>query len=150
FPTIGAKDVSIVKDSGTDAEILAAFDLGSNSIKMTVARRGPDNQVDDFIWRSETVRLGQGIEASGALAADRIAAAMDTLTRFAAEARTAGAARLIGVATEATRVASNGPAFVQRVVDELGIEIQTISGDQEARLTFLGLHGEVDLSGRIA
>jgi exopolyphosphatase/guanosine-5'-triphosphate,3'-diphosphate pyrophosphatase len=142
--------VSTIKASHDDANVIAALDLGSNSIKMTVARRGPDGEVDDFLWRSETVRLGQGIEASGALATDRIEAALDTLTRFAAEARAAGASRLIGVATEATRVASNGPAFVNRVGDELGIEIKTISGDQEAKLTFLGLRGAVDLDGRIA
>ncbi len=144
--------MSIVKNDGDPGdEIIAAFDLGSNSIKMTVASRRPgdDDNIDEFLWRSETVRLGQGIDKTGELAHDRVDAAMDALTRFSADARDAGATRLIGVATEATRIARNGEAFLGRVANETGIEIQSISGDREATLTFLGLKGEVDLSGDV-
>jgi exopolyphosphatase/guanosine-5'-triphosphate,3'-diphosphate pyrophosphatase len=117
---------------------------------MTVARRGADNDPDEFLWRSETVRLGQGLEQTGQLSADRIAAALVTLGRFAAEARGAGAARLLGVATEAVRVATNGEEFLRTVRERTGIDVQTISGDREAKLTFLGLKGVVDLSGDVA
>src|SRR5690606_15391565 len=79
--------------------ILAAIDLGSNSIKMTVGRRLPDGRVETILTRSETVRLGAGVDATGRLADDRMTAALDTLTRFADEARAAGAARILGVAT---------------------------------------------------
>jgi exopolyphosphatase/guanosine-5'-triphosphate,3'-diphosphate pyrophosphatase len=129
--------------------IVAAFDLGSNSIKMTVARAGAHDAIDEFLWRTETVRLGQGIDQTGRLADDRIAAALDTLARFATEARAEGATRLIGVATEAARAAANGAAFLERVRDETGIDIRTITGDREAQLTFLGLDGVVDLRGRV-
>lgn len=129
--------------------IIAAFDLGSNSVKMTVAScsNGSDSGPQEFLWRSETVRLGQGIDRTGELAPDRVAAALNALRQFANEARDAGATRLIGVATEATRIASNGEDFLHRVTSEIGIEIQSISGAREAALTFLGLDGVVDLSG---
>jgi exopolyphosphatase/guanosine-5'-triphosphate,3'-diphosphate pyrophosphatase len=142
--------VSIVKDDvGSRDRIIAAFDLGSNTIKMTVARRSNASvsNIEEFLWRSETVRLGSGIDKTGELAPDRIDAALDALTRFSAEARDAGATRLLGVATEATRIARNGEAFLGRVADETGIEIQSVTGDREASLTFLGLNGVVDLSG---
>jgi len=134
----------------TAAPVVAAFDLGSNTIKMTVARRSHDGAVQEFLWRSETVRLGQNIESTGKLAADRIDAAMATLVRFAAEARSEGATRFVGVATEATRIASNGADFLERVHKDTGIEIQTITGEIEAELTFLGLQGMVRLDGNVA
>src|SRR5688500_2555064 len=127
---------------------VAAFDIGSNTIKMTVARPGAEGGLDEFAWNAETVRLGAGLEASGRLADDRIEAALDALGRFAAEARAHGAGRLIAVATEATRVADNGAAFLDRVRRETGIEVRTITGDEEARLTFLGLAVTLDVDGQ--
>ena len=129
--------------------VAAAMDIGSNSIKMTIGRPTADGGVEEIGWDSETVRLGQGVDESGRLAQDRIEAATATLRRFADAARAAGASRLIGVATEATRAAENGPAFLASIRDEIGIEIEAITGDREAELTFLGLAGIVDLAGDV-
>ncbi len=128
---------------------VAAVDIGSNSIKMTVAR-GDAGHFQEFDWRSETVRLGAGIDQTGQLAPDRIQAALETLLRFAEIARSHGADRIVAVATEATRLAANGAAFLARVEVDTGIEVQTITGDREAELTFLGLEGEIDLEGDVA
>jgi exopolyphosphatase/guanosine-5'-triphosphate,3'-diphosphate pyrophosphatase len=141
--------VSIAKIGGSENGVIAAIDIGSNTIKMTVARRKDLDRLEEFCWRSETVRLGAGIDQTGRLADDRIEAAADTIQRFAAEARAQGATRLIGVATEATRVAENGQAFLDRIRAESGIELTAISGDQEAELTFKGLAATTDLDGRI-
>lgn len=130
-------------------EIVAALDLGSNTIKMTLGRLGDDGQLVEFGWASDTVRLGTGAAATGRLADDRVAAAIVTLQRFADAARAQGAGRLIGVATEATRTASNGPAFLARVRDEIGWDIRTISGTEEAELTFRGLSRTIDTTGHI-
>jgi len=138
--------VSIVKSPDS---IIAAFDVGSNSIKMTVARRADHDAVEEFAWESETVRLGAGLGQSGSLAADRVEQAVQTVSRFAAGARAAGATRLLGVATEAVRVAANGAALLKRLQHEAGVEITTISGDREAELTFRGLAASLDVSGRL-
>ncbi|MDQ3692915.1 MAG: hypothetical protein M3464_04730 [Chloroflexota bacterium] len=128
---------------------LAAVDIGSNSIKMTVARRQTDGTLRELAWRSEVVRLGAGIDQSGRLADDRVAAALATLGRFATDAKRLGASRLIGVATEAVRVAANGPSFLDRVRREFGIEVSIIGGEREAELSFRGLAASVDLSGEV-
>jgi exopolyphosphatase/guanosine-5'-triphosphate,3'-diphosphate pyrophosphatase len=141
--------VGIVKDRGADVAPVAAFDVGSNSIKMTVGRPDGAAGVEEFLWRSATVRLGEGIERTGRLADDRVEAALKVLREFAADARQAGAARLIGVATEATRVATNGEAFLERVVNETGLELKTISGDRETELTFRGLKATLNLDGDV-
>jgi exopolyphosphatase/guanosine-5'-triphosphate,3'-diphosphate pyrophosphatase len=132
----------------SDPGVLAAFDIGSNSIKMTLARRA-GNGIDEFAWKTETVRLGQGVDATGSLAPDRIEAGLTALRSFSDFARQQGASRLIGVATEATRIASNGQAFLERVTAETGIELALITGGREAELTFLGLDGVVDLTGDV-
>jgi exopolyphosphatase/guanosine-5'-triphosphate,3'-diphosphate pyrophosphatase len=133
----------------TSRDVIAALDLGSNTIKMTLGRLGDDGQLIEFGWASDTVRLGAGVAATGRLADDRVAAAVSALRRFADAARAQGANHLIGVATEATRTASNGPAFLARVREEIGWEIQSISGAEEAELTFRGLSRTIDTSGRI-
>ncbi|MCC6792257.1 MAG: hypothetical protein IT336_11240 [Thermomicrobiales bacterium] len=141
--------MTIVNAAQADAPVVAAFDLGSNTIKLTVGRLLGDDEIEVLLAKSETVRLGQGLDQSGELAQDRVDAALDALRRFADESRQCGATRLIGVATEATRVAKNGPAFLADVRELTGIEIHTITGDEEAELTFLGLTGVVDLSGEL-
>jgi exopolyphosphatase / guanosine-5'-triphosphate,3'-diphosphate pyrophosphatase len=130
-------------------ETIAAFDIGSNTIKMTVGRHRESDGLDEIMWRAETVRLGQGIDETGRLAEDRMNAAAETIARFAEEARKQGASRLIGVATEATRFAANGEAFLDRIRDETGLELATISGDREAELTFRGLSATTDISGSL-
>lgn len=126
---------------------IGAFDIGSNSIKMTVARPSPALGIEEIGWNAATVRLGAGLDATGRLADDRVEAALVALHGFAAEARAMGAARLVAVATEAARVAANGPAFLDRVARETGIEVRLIDGDEEAALTFRGLAAAIDVSG---
>jgi exopolyphosphatase/guanosine-5'-triphosphate,3'-diphosphate pyrophosphatase len=119
-------------------QTLAAIDIGSNSIKLTVARRQGDG-IEELYRDSETVRLGEGIEATGRLDDSRMDAARATLARFAGKANELGAERTMAVATEALRVAANGREFLERVVRETGIEAAVIDGDREAALTFAGL-----------
>jgi exopolyphosphatase/guanosine-5'-triphosphate,3'-diphosphate pyrophosphatase len=129
--------------------VVGAVDAGSNTIKLSVARPGPNGGIEELATAAETVRLGAGIGMTGVLAVDRMDAAIAALHEFAAIARDHGATRLIGVATEATRRAGNGAAFLRRVRDETGWELTVISGDEEAALTFRGLALEVDLSGTV-
>ncbi|CAA9565748.1 MAG: Exopolyphosphatase [uncultured Thermomicrobiales bacterium] len=133
----------------TPPPVVAAVDIGSNSVKMTVARRGPNGGLDELGGASEPVRLGAGVDATGRLDDDRVERAIATLLRFAKEARALGATRLVGVATEATRVAANGPAFLDRVGTETGWTIRSISGDAEAALSFRGIATETDLRGEV-
>ncbi len=149
MPEQGPASTAQQETKSVPALVAAAVDIGSNSIKMTVARPGRKGTVKIVEMASETVRLGQGAEASGRLAEDRVEAALATLTRFADQARDKGATRLIGVATEATRAAANGRDFLERVRREAGWEIRAISGDEEADLTFRGLAATTDVGGEV-
>jgi len=129
--------------------VVGAVDVGSNTIKVTVARPDAIGGIEELAIAAETVRLGAGLGTSGRLAEDRIEAALTVLCDFAGLARDHGATRLVGVATEATRRATNGPAFLQRVRSETGWDMTVISGDEEADLTFRGLAHSCDLTGLV-
>ncbi len=129
--------------------VAAAIDIGSNSIKMTIGRANQEGGVDQIDWASEVVRLGQGLDRTGLLDEERIEAAIETLTRFATQARERGATRIVAVATEATRAAANGELFLDRVRVKTGIDVRVVDGQAEAALTFRGLMADSDLAGSV-
>jgi exopolyphosphatase/guanosine-5'-triphosphate,3'-diphosphate pyrophosphatase len=116
-----------------DGEMCAALDLGTNNCRLLVAApaAGGFAVIDAF---SRVVRLGEGLSATGRLselAMDRTVAA---LRICAGKIRRRRATRVRGVATEACRRASNCAVFLRRITDETGLVIETISGEEEARL----------------
>lgn len=131
----------------TELPTLAAIDIGSNSVKMTIARCQPDGTLFEVAQRTEMVRLGAGIERTGRLAEDRIEATVAALASFADQAREHGVARILAAATEATRATANGREFLDRVRQETGIVVEVIDGDREADLSFRGLSTKIDVSG---
>jgi exopolyphosphatase/guanosine-5'-triphosphate,3'-diphosphate pyrophosphatase len=133
----------------SESPLIAAIDIGSNSIKMTVGRASASGGADEVDWASETVRLGHGLETTGRLDDSRMNAAIETLARFRERAEQLGAATIVAVATEATRAATNGRDFLERAHAETGIPIRVLGGDQEAALTFRGLGVTSDLAGPV-
>ncbi|HQQ76355.1 MAG TPA: Ppx/GppA phosphatase family protein, partial [Thermoanaerobaculia bacterium] len=117
-------------------KVLAAIDVGSNSIKLLVARRDPDDPGHAFevLREKEMVRLGQQTLAEGALSEEAMEDGLDCLARYAALARAAGAESIAAVATCAVREAANGGEFVRRARRETGVRLAVISGEEEARL----------------
>lgn len=128
-------------------EIIAVFDIGSNSVKMSVGRCGDDGSSREFAWRSATTRLSAGVDRTGKLDDERMDATISALTEMAMQATALGASRMIAVATEATRIASNGASFISRIEATTGIVVETIPGDREVELTFLGLSRSIDRIG---
>ena len=133
----------------TPEQRIAAFDLGSNSIKMTIASVTADGKVDESIWMTKAVRLGEGIDRNGVLADDRIAAALDALQEMTDRATQESVTKKIGVATEAVRIAGNGAQFLKTIEDRFGIVIALISGNEEASLAYAGLAATMTLEGPI-
>ncbi|MHB1845629.1 MAG: Ppx/GppA phosphatase family protein [Deltaproteobacteria bacterium] len=119
---------------------LAAIDVGTNSVLLTVAdARG--GALEPVCERAEITRLGQGVDATGRLSEAGLARTVEVLARFAEEARALGAERLGCVATSAARDASNGGDFLNRV-RALGLDPEIISGDREAALVFRAASAE--------
>jgi exopolyphosphatase/guanosine-5'-triphosphate,3'-diphosphate pyrophosphatase len=143
-----AKDRKSMSVSTPELRV-AAFDLGSNSIKMTIASVTADGKVDESIWMTKAVRLGEGIDKNGVLADDRMAAALEALQEMTDRAAKASVTKKIGVATEAVRIASNGAQFLKTIEERFDIQIALISGDEEASLAYEGLAATMTLEGPI-
>ena len=127
---------------------VAAIDCGTNSIRLLVAdvTTSFDGAVDlrDLHREMRIVRLGKGVDSSGRLDPEALERTRVALVDYAVAARRKGAERVRMVATSATRDASNREDFFGMVRDTLGVEAEIISGEEEARLSFVGAVGDLD------
>jgi exopolyphosphatase / guanosine-5'-triphosphate,3'-diphosphate pyrophosphatase len=116
---------------------VAVVDIGTNSTRLLVAEvEGED--VRQLDRRTTVTRLGEGLEASGRLSDDAMARVSVALAAYRERIDELRAERVVAVATSAMRDAANGPDFRAQIETRFGIDARTISGDEEARLTFLG------------
>jgi exopolyphosphatase/guanosine-5'-triphosphate,3'-diphosphate pyrophosphatase len=115
----------------------AALDLGTNNCRLLVARpaNGGFRVIDAF---SRIVRLGEGMEGSGHLSEAAMSRTIDALRVCAGKIRRHRVRQVRSVGTAACRNASNRREFLDRVREETGIAIETISPREEARLTTAG------------
>lgn len=121
----------------------AALDLGTNNCRLLIARpSGPGFEVIDAF--SRPVRLGEGMERSGALSPAAQDRALKALRICATKIRQHRVADSRIVATEACRRARNGRAFARRVARETGLEMAVISAEEEARLAVAGCAPLID------
>jgi exopolyphosphatase/guanosine-5'-triphosphate,3'-diphosphate pyrophosphatase len=121
----------------------AALDLGTNNCRLLVARATRDGfrVVDAF---SRIIRLGEGITSSGVLSEPAILRAVDALRVCRAKMRNRGVTRSRLIATEACRSAGNGLDFLQRIRSEVGIDLEIVDRETEARLAATGCTPLVD------
>ncbi|KAB8334863.1 Ppx/GppA family phosphatase [Scytonema tolypothrichoides VB-61278] len=137
---VSANWESVPTQTDQQHRIIAAIDLGTNSLHMVVVRIEPTLPSFSIIAREkETVRLGDRDLETGNLKPEVIERAIATLGRFQKIAKTLNVETIIAVATSAVREAPNGKDFLQKVEDELGLSVDLISGQEEARRIYLGV-----------
>ena len=124
---------------------VAAIDCGTNSIRLLIADIDGNN-FREIVRDMEIVRLGQGVDETGQFHPDAIARTLAAVDKFAAEIAKRGVEKIRFCATSATRDATNRHLFVDGVRDRLGIELEVISGDEEAALSFAGAIKDLDPS----
>lgn len=115
----------------------AALDLGTNNCRLLVARPTADGfrVVDAF---SRIVRLGEGLSQTGRLSEAAIARTLEALRICRDKMAARGVARARLIATEACRVAENGAEFLAEVRERLGMELEVVDRETEARLAVAG------------
>ena len=118
--------------------VLAALDIGTNSFHLVVARAVGGERFETLTREKEVVRLGHGGGDMKELSADAIERGIACLRRMRRIADSYGAT-LRAVATSAVREAANAGVFLERARREAGIDIEVISGAEEARLIHLGV-----------
>ncbi|WPF89771.1 Ppx/GppA phosphatase family protein [Cyanobacterium aponinum AL20118] len=130
--------------------ILGAIDIGTNSIHMVVVHINAQIPSFSIIAKEkDTVRLGDRDLDTGNLTDSAMNRALEALRRCKDLAKSLKVNQLIAVATSATREAPNGREFLQRVENELGITVDLISGQEEARRIYLGVLSGMDFGGKV-
>ncbi|WP_426571748.1 Ppx/GppA phosphatase family protein [Aquihabitans sp. McL0605] len=126
---------------------LAAVDVGTNSLHLVVARTTDGDRFEVLTREKEMVRLGSGSTDMKTLAPAAIDRAVAALGRFRKIADSQGAP-LRAVATSAVREAENSHDLLIRARLEAGVEIEVVSGVEEARLIHLGVLQALELYDR--
>jgi exopolyphosphatase/guanosine-5'-triphosphate,3'-diphosphate pyrophosphatase len=117
---------------------VAVVDIGTNTTRLLVAERDDDGDLVELERRTIITRLGQGVDSTGRLADEAMDRVAEAIASYREVIDRAGADRIVAVATSAMRDAANGAEFRDYLKERFGVDARTISGDQEARLTFLG------------
>ena len=127
--------------------IIAAIDIGTNSVHMVVVRIVTSLPAFTIIAREkETVRLGDRDPQTGNLTPEAINRAIGALKRCQEVAKSLNAHQILAVATSAVREAPNGHEFVRSIETELGLAVNIISGQEEARRIYLGVLSGVEFN----
>ena len=130
---------------------LAALDVGTNTILMLVAEQTADGSLRKLGDFARITRLGSGVDASGKLSPEAASRTLDTIAEFVAKARGLGAEKILTAATSALRDAQDGAAFIARAKERCGVDLDIISGETEAQLSYLSsIKGlKLDPAGKI-
>jgi exopolyphosphatase / guanosine-5'-triphosphate,3'-diphosphate pyrophosphatase len=123
---------------------IAVVDIGTNTTRLYVADRD-DGRITDELERISTVtRLGAGVDADGSLNDEAMGRVYATLDTYSEAVERHGADERVAVLTSAVRDAANGHEFAETVRERYGFTPHVLTGDEEARLTFLGATSERD------
>lgn len=118
--------------------IACGMDIGTNSFRLLVAEV-EDGRLHPLAHDLVTVRLGEGLGATGLLAPAAMLRAEAALARFAGKMAAYPVQRARACATHAVRKAANNRDFLQRAKALTGLSIEVLSGEEEARLALLGM-----------
>ncbi|WP_340313027.1 Ppx/GppA family phosphatase [Rhizorhabdus argentea] len=126
---------------------MGIIDIGSNSIRLVIYD-GPARIPAALFNEKVMVGLGKGVTRDGSLEPEAMERALGSLARFQRLAEQMGVPRPRTVATAAVREAANGRMFIDRVLD-LGLPVELLSGDDEARMAGLGVIASISQANGI-
>jgi exopolyphosphatase/guanosine-5'-triphosphate,3'-diphosphate pyrophosphatase len=126
----------------------AVVDIGTNSTRLLIAEVDGGRVGEVLERRTEVTRLGDGVDAGGRLNAAAMQRVYAVLDEYRGLIDGLGVGSAVAVLTSAVRDAANGSEFAAEVGDGWELEPHVLSGDEEARLTFLGATSERDPDDR--
>lgn len=125
---------------------LAVVDIGTNSIHMVLAEIDPDGSYKILDRFKDMTRLGDGTFKTRRLSQHAIARGLEVLRNLTTLARNKGYDRILMTATSAVREAKNGGEFIERVARETGVRVRVVTGQEEARLIYLGVRHSMEMT----
>jgi len=134
--------------TNSDSHVVAFMDIGTNSVRLLLARIHPNRSYSVLSQQKEVVRLGEGEFREHQLQPGAMRRAVLVCSKFVEMARAHGAESVIAVATSASREAANQGAFLRMLRREADLDVRVISGKEEARLIYLGVASGANLGCR--
>ncbi|MGC1377289.1 MAG: Ppx/GppA phosphatase family protein [Anaerolineales bacterium] len=131
-------------------QTIASIDVGSNAIRIAVGKVDERGKVEVVENVRLPVRLGQDVFDSGLFGEETIARAVEAFSQLKRIIRDTGVSWVRAVATSAMREAANRDILIDRIAQHTRINVEVISGEEEARLIYLAVSNAVDLKGRLA
>lgn len=116
---------------------VAVVDMGTNSTRLLVANV-EGQRVSELERRSTVTRLGRGVDTSAKLSMEAIDDVCETVAHYRDLMDAHAPEKVVAVATSAVRDADNRGAFIGELQERFGLEARVLTGDDEARLTYLG------------
>jgi exopolyphosphatase/guanosine-5'-triphosphate,3'-diphosphate pyrophosphatase len=118
---------------------LGVLDVGSNTVHLLVVDAHRGAQPTPQLSHKSELRLAEHISPNGDLAEAGADALVQAAIHARKEAKDLGCAELLAFATSAVRDAGNSAEVLKRVADEAGVDLNVVTGEDEARLTFLAV-----------
>jgi exopolyphosphatase/guanosine-5'-triphosphate,3'-diphosphate pyrophosphatase len=126
---------------------VGAVDIGTNSVRLLVADvdgTGAAARLEPVERHMRITRLGQGVDATRRLHPDAVARTLDVLREYGRRLEVLGATRVRAAATSAARDAANRTELFDAAAAVIGVELELLSGEEEAALSFLGATAGLD------
>lgn len=124
---------------------LALIDLGTNTFHLLITEVAPGETPNHLVQIKEPVKLGEGGISQNEIAPAAYQRALQTLSRFRQLIDQHQVTQIRAVATSAVRQAANGRQLVEDIANQTGIQVEIISGEQEAELIYYGVCSALDL-----
>jgi exopolyphosphatase / guanosine-5'-triphosphate,3'-diphosphate pyrophosphatase len=126
------------KSDSPNVEKMASIDIGTNTILLLVAEV-IQGRLRTLLDMETVVGLGRGLQRSGRLSPEAMNRGYETLNQYMERCRTMGVQNIYAVGTSALREAKNSEEFTGKVQEKLNLRVEIISGEEEARLSFLAV-----------
>jgi len=123
----------------------ATLDIGSNSVLIFIAEIDESGNFRTIVDRAEIARLGEEVDKTGVINTSAMARTLETLNNFVSLARDSGAEEIAAIGTSTLRQAKNATQFLKKVKDRFGLDIRVITGEEEARLSYIAVKKGLNL-----
>ena len=138
------------KKIGPNGRVVSFIDIGTNSVRLLVVRLNPNHSYTILSRQKQQVRLGEGEFEEDEIQPEAIERLVVVCKKFTDLARTFSTEEFVAVATSAMREATNQNEILHLVRQEAQIDVHVISGQEEARLIYLGVASGTHIEGRQA
>jgi exopolyphosphatase/guanosine-5'-triphosphate,3'-diphosphate pyrophosphatase len=137
-----------LKKIGPNGRVVSFIDIGTNSVRLLVVRLNPNHSYTILSRQKQQVRLGEGEFDEDEIQPEAIERLIVVCKKFTDLARTFSTEEFVAVATSAMREASNQNEILHLLRQEAQIDIRVISGQEEARLIYLGVASGIHIEDR--